>query len=231
MSNLRQLFDQTKGDIKSKCIKSALFDQSRWQIFLYPVRSVLLFLEPDLVGPHADPLAVRCVQNSGNDQYLSIYLSCEPTVAEKERALAEQPALSANDGGHAHQGGKEKERVPWRRDGKFLFTFEVRPALSRSLSAGALLIQSVLLAGPLGRPARHVQAARVGEAAHVLVPGAQLGLCQLPDAQCGASSSPALRTSRRLLTIPPLAGVLQQPQHARSSASLFSSPFLSVSSC
>ncbi|GAA5892243.1 hypothetical protein JCM8208_001491 [Rhodotorula glutinis] len=98
VGNLRQLFDQTKGDTKSKCIKSALFDQSRWQIFLYP--------------------------NSGNDQYLSIYLSCEPTFAEKERALAEQP--SANDGGHAHPGGKEKERVPWRRDGKFLFTFEVR---------------------------------------------------------------------------------------------------------
>ncbi|GAA5850768.1 hypothetical protein JCM9279_003914 [Rhodotorula babjevae] len=100
VSNLRQLFDQTKGDTKSKCIKSALFDQSRWQIFLYP--------------------------NSGNDQYLSIYLSCEPTVAEKERALAEQPSLSSADGGHAHQNGKEKERVPWRRDGKFLFTFEVR---------------------------------------------------------------------------------------------------------
>ncbi|KPV76758.1 uncharacterized protein RHOBADRAFT_51754 [Rhodotorula graminis WP1] len=100
VSNLRQLFDQTKGDTKSKCIKSALFDQSRWQIFLYP--------------------------NSGNDQYLSIYLSCEPTVAEKERALAEQPSLSANDGAHAHPGGKEKERVPWRRDGKYLFTFEVR---------------------------------------------------------------------------------------------------------
>ncbi|GAA6048051.1 hypothetical protein JCM3770_000167 [Rhodotorula araucariae] len=98
VTNLRTLFDQTKGEAKSKCIKSALFDQSRWQIFLYP--------------------------NSGHDQYVSVYLSCEPTVAEKERALAEQPALAATEG--TALAGKEKERIPWRRDGRFHFTFEVR---------------------------------------------------------------------------------------------------------
>ncbi|BGP37063.1 hypothetical protein JCM10449v2_000967 [Rhodotorula kratochvilovae] len=100
VTNLRTLFDQTKGEAKSKCIKSALFDQSRWQIFLYP--------------------------NSGHDQYVSVYLSCEPTVAEKERALAEQPALAAAESAQGAQGGKEKERIPWRRDGRFHFTFEVR---------------------------------------------------------------------------------------------------------
>lgn len=121
VTNLRQLFDQTKGDSKSKCIKSALFDQSRWQIFLYPVRPSRC-TSPT---PHTETCTMR--QNSGNDQYLSVYLSCEPTIAEKERALAEQPNQAANDGGHGQHNGKEKERIPWRRDGKFLFTFEVRP--------------------------------------------------------------------------------------------------------
>ncbi|GAA6001236.1 hypothetical protein JCM10207_007478 [Rhodosporidiobolus poonsookiae] len=104
VSNLKQLFDQTKGDLKSKCVKSSLFDNSRWQIFLYP--------------------------NSGHEQYMSLYLSCEPTAAEKERALAEQAGMVAGPNGDDGKSasGKEKEKTPWRRDGKFKFTFEVRSA-------------------------------------------------------------------------------------------------------
>ncbi|GJN87729.1 hypothetical protein Rhopal_000684-T1 [Rhodotorula paludigena] len=96
VSNLKNLFDATQGPAKSKCIK----------IFLYP--------------------------NSGHDQYISLYLSCEPTAAEKERALAEQPTAGPSTGGGGPgaatggSGGKEKDRILWRRDGKFLFTFEVR---------------------------------------------------------------------------------------------------------
>ncbi|GAA5861912.1 hypothetical protein JCM1840_006872 [Sporobolomyces johnsonii] len=104
VSNLKQLFDGTKGEAKSKCVKSALFDSSRWQIFLYP--------------------------NSGHEQYVSLYLSCEPTAAEKERGVAElstfdPPRLGA---GRDAKDGKEKEkdRIPWRRDGRFKFTFEAR---------------------------------------------------------------------------------------------------------
>ncbi|GAA5919549.1 hypothetical protein JCM1841_001004 [Sporobolomyces salmonicolor] len=104
VSNLKQLFDGTKGEAKSKCVKSALFDSSRWQIFLYP--------------------------NSGHEQYVSLYLSCEPTAAEKERGMAElstldPPRLGA---GRDAKDGKEKEkdRIPWRRDGRFKFTFEAR---------------------------------------------------------------------------------------------------------
>ncbi|BGP13051.1 hypothetical protein JCM10213v2_000970 [Rhodosporidiobolus nylandii] len=108
VSSLRTLFDQTKGEVKSKCVKSALFDNARWQIFLYP--------------------------NSGNDQYVSLYLSCEPTAAEKERALAEQASGIGGTGANSEDGrGKEKERIQWRRDGKFKFTFEVRSADRRSL--------------------------------------------------------------------------------------------------
>ncbi|BGP22026.1 hypothetical protein Rt10032_c18g6015 [Rhodotorula toruloides] len=100
VGNLKQLFDQTKGESKSRCVKSALFDNSRWQLFLYP--------------------------NSGHDNYVSLYLSCEPTQVEKERALAEPPAVGAAEGGVGAKEGKEKDRVPWRRDGKFKFTFEAR---------------------------------------------------------------------------------------------------------
>lgn len=79
----------------------------------------------------AHPVFVAA-QNSGHDQYISLYLSCEPTAAEKERALAEQPAAGPGTGGGGPgaaaggSGGKEKDRILWRRDGKFLFTFEVR---------------------------------------------------------------------------------------------------------
>lgn len=68
----------------------------------------------------------RRPQNSGHDNYVSLYLSCEPTQAEKERALAEPPSVGAADGNVAAKEGKEKDRIPWRRDGKFKFTFEVR---------------------------------------------------------------------------------------------------------
>ena len=75
VTNLRTLFDATKGDAKSKCIKvsrgprkpasfyivspwlrlccgtqSPLFDQSRWQIFLYPVR-----VTPDFAASRPGP--------------------------------------------------------------------------------------------------------------------------------------------------------------------------------
>ncbi|GAA5991610.1 hypothetical protein JCM10908_005789 [Rhodotorula pacifica] len=107
VTNLRTLFDATKGDAKSKCIKSPLFDQSRWQIFLYP--------------------------NSGHEQYVSLYLSCEPTEAEKERALSEKPDLTTTTPGVGSSdvrlgkdSGKEKDRMPWKRDGHFKFTFEAR---------------------------------------------------------------------------------------------------------
>ncbi|GAA5820780.1 hypothetical protein JCM11251_003157 [Rhodosporidiobolus azoricus] len=105
VNNLRQLFDSTKGEAKSKCVKSSLFDEGRWQIFLYP--------------------------NSGQEQYVSIYLSAEPTPAERERGLAEQAAAlpASTQGptaGAAATSGSGKEKTPWRREGHYKFTFELR---------------------------------------------------------------------------------------------------------
>ncbi|CAE7231198.1 unnamed protein product [Rhizoctonia solani] len=78
--NLKQLFENSKGEQKSKVVKSAVFGGGRWQALFYP--------------------------NSGHDGggYISLYLSCEPTVEEKEKAM----------------NGK------WQREGLYKFTFELR---------------------------------------------------------------------------------------------------------
>lgn len=75
-------------------------------------------------------------QNSGHEQYVSLYLSCEPTEAERERALSQKPDLSttlpgsgSSDARLGKDGGKEKDRMPWKRDGHFKFTFEVHRSL------------------------------------------------------------------------------------------------------
>ncbi|SCV67208.1 BQ2448_5854 [Microbotryum intermedium] len=134
VTNLKVLFESSKGDTKSKCVKvesagdcsrrfpllaqSALFDNHRWQIFLYP--------------------------NSGIEQYVSLYLSCEPTAAEKERGAAERagwsssntatgppPGLAVSGAAAGRQSGgsgalSKDVKGPWRREGNFKFTFEAR---------------------------------------------------------------------------------------------------------
>ncbi|ORY43939.1 hypothetical protein BCR35DRAFT_311190 [Leucosporidium creatinivorum] len=129
VSNLKTLFEQSKGEAKSKCVKSALFDNHRWQIFLYP--------------------------NSGHEQYCSLYLSCEPTSTEKERGLAERAGWAAAAAGReglnaglagpaapeavgvvgGTAGGRavgKDVKGPWKREGKFKFTFELRSVDRRS---------------------------------------------------------------------------------------------------
>ncbi|GAA5870533.1 hypothetical protein JCM16303_001513 [Sporobolomyces ruberrimus] len=107
VSNLKQLFDSTKGETKSKCVKSPLFDNSRWQIFLYP--------------------------NSGHEQYVSLYLSAEPTAFEKERGTSESALYDPSTKAGKDGKEKEKDKAPWRRDGKYKFTFEARD-LNRRLT-------------------------------------------------------------------------------------------------
>ncbi|KAF9505097.1 hypothetical protein BS47DRAFT_1368336 [Hydnum rufescens UP504] len=77
---LKQLFDSSKGELKSKVTKSIKFGGGRWQVLFYA--------------------------NSGHEggNFVSLYLSCEPTEEEKERAI----------------NGK------WVREGLFKFSFEVR---------------------------------------------------------------------------------------------------------
>ena len=85
--NLKQLFESSKGEQKSKVVKSAVFGGGRWQVLFYP--------------------------NSGHEGggYISLYLSCEPTADEKEKAV----------------NGK------WQREGLYKFTFELR-SINKSTS-------------------------------------------------------------------------------------------------
>ncbi|KAF8527990.1 hypothetical protein BU17DRAFT_73654 [Hysterangium stoloniferum] len=78
--DLKHLFEGSKGEAKSKVIKSVKFGGGKWQCLFYP--------------------------NSGTDggNYISLYLSCEPTLEEKENAV----------------NGK------WLREGLFKFSFELR---------------------------------------------------------------------------------------------------------
>ncbi|KAA1067341.1 hypothetical protein PGT21_001715 [Puccinia graminis f. sp. tritici] len=110
LSNLKHIFDSSKGDTKSKCVKSAFFGQGKWQVFFYP--------------------------NSGHDQYCSLYLSCQPTPEEFEKAAvyqltkhsllpssASSASLSPNS---AHLKPLDPNQVPWQREGLFKFTFEIK---------------------------------------------------------------------------------------------------------
>ncbi|KAI0755290.1 hypothetical protein C8Q80DRAFT_1144109 [Daedaleopsis nitida] len=83
LRGLKNLFDNSKGEAKSKVTKSPRFGDGRWQILFYA--------------------------NSGNvgtdgQTFVSLYLACEPTTAEKENAV----------------NGK------WSREGLFNFGFEIR---------------------------------------------------------------------------------------------------------
>ncbi|TBU26008.1 hypothetical protein BD311DRAFT_763462 [Dichomitus squalens] len=83
LRGLKNLFENSKGEAKSKVTKSPRFGDGRWQILFYA--------------------------NSGNvgsdgQTFVSLYLACEPTTAEKENAV----------------NGK------WSREGLFNFGFEIR---------------------------------------------------------------------------------------------------------
>ncbi|KAI9573542.1 hypothetical protein HD554DRAFT_2202227 [Boletus coccyginus] len=80
LRGLRSLFDASKGESKSKVTKSVKFGGGQWQILFYA--------------------------NSGTESggFVSLYLSCEPTAAEKDNAI----------------DGK------WVREGVFKFSFELR---------------------------------------------------------------------------------------------------------
>uniref|UniRef100_A0A8H8CH56 MATH domain-containing protein n=1 Tax=Psilocybe cubensis TaxID=181762 RepID=A0A8H8CH56_PSICU len=85
LSGLKSLFDSTKGDKKSKVTKSIRFGNNRWQILFYAN-----------AGPTKD--------GTEGGGFVSLYLSCEPTVEEKEASL----------------------NLRWVREGVYKFSFELR---------------------------------------------------------------------------------------------------------
>ncbi|EJT98517.1 hypothetical protein DACRYDRAFT_24540 [Dacryopinax primogenitus] len=65
LRGLKQLFDSSKGEAKSKVTRSVKFGGGRWQILFYPNSGV----------------------TSDGGGYVSLYLSCEPTAEEKAGAI------------------------------------------------------------------------------------------------------------------------------------------------
>lgn len=88
--NLKHLFDSSKGEVKSKAVKSPKFGGGRWQILFYANGGI--------------PKELPQLAESGG--YISLFLACEPTAAEREAAL--------------RNSGK------WVRDGIYKFCFELR---------------------------------------------------------------------------------------------------------
>lgn len=78
VKGLKNLFDSSRGDNKSRVTRSVRFGGGKWQILFYA--------------------------NSGDGNFVSLYLNCEPTLEEKEGA----------------PNGK------WVREGQFKFSFELR---------------------------------------------------------------------------------------------------------
>ncbi|TRM63990.1 hypothetical protein BD626DRAFT_263869 [Schizophyllum amplum] len=101
VKGLKALFDSSKGDAKSKATKSQRFGpDGRWQVLLYPNAG--------------SPFSKDGTPSSGSDGlqgFISLFLSCEPTAEEKERAAAD---------------GK------WVREGSYTFGFEMR-SLNKSV--------------------------------------------------------------------------------------------------
>ncbi|KAF9483428.1 hypothetical protein BDN70DRAFT_873937 [Pholiota conissans] len=68
LRGLKNLFDSTKGDKKSKVTKSIRFGNNQWQILFYAN-------------------AGQTKEGADTGGFVSLYLSCEPTPEEKEAAL------------------------------------------------------------------------------------------------------------------------------------------------
>ncbi|CDO70849.1 hypothetical protein BN946_scf184801.g42 [Trametes cinnabarina] len=82
LRGLKNIFESSKGEAKSKVTKSPRFGDGRWQIMFYA--------NSGIVG-------------TDGQTFVSVYLGCEPTIAEKESGV----------------NGK------WSREGLFNFSFEI----------------------------------------------------------------------------------------------------------
>ncbi|CCM02467.1 uncharacterized protein FIBRA_04566 [Fibroporia radiculosa] len=102
LKGLKDVFDASPGESKSKAIRSALFGGGRWQV-RYPQSY------PDVMTIPT-PVQVLFYANSGSNpegaSFVSLYLSCEPTLEEKAGAI----------------NGR------WSREGLYKFGFDLHDA-------------------------------------------------------------------------------------------------------
>ncbi|CAO1632995.1 unnamed protein product [Parajaminaea phylloscopi] len=137
LSNLKQIFESSRQDTKSKVIKSAPFGGGRWTVLFYA--------------------------QSGHDQYCSLYLNAEPLKTEKVHPLtaatqratpsaqgsagsganatatagtSEQSGAGGTAGGSASAPSPQAKDVGWTRKGTFRFVFTIQ-TLERSQNLGS----------------------------------------------------------------------------------------------
>ncbi|KAG6833432.1 hypothetical protein H0H87_006798 [Tephrocybe sp. NHM501043] len=75
LKGLKNLFDSSKGDTKSKTTKSMRFGDGRWQILFY--------------ANAGTTKEGSSSSSEGGGGYVSLYLSCEPTQEEKDTAVGD----------------------------------------------------------------------------------------------------------------------------------------------
>ncbi|KAF8073868.1 hypothetical protein FPV67DRAFT_1479610 [Lyophyllum atratum] len=108
LRGLKNLFDATKGESKSKVTKSVRFGGGRWQILFY-----------------ANAGTSKEGSGASENGYVSLYLSCEPTAEEKEVALG--------DGGRWVREGIYKFSFELRNIGKSIL-YNLKEAHNHSFS-------------------------------------------------------------------------------------------------
>ncbi|KAL9933115.1 hypothetical protein V8E36_007833 [Tilletia maclaganii] len=115
LTGLKQLFDSSKGDHKSKVVKSPVFGGGRWTVLFYA--------------------------QSGSDQYCSLYLNAEPLEHERINPLLTSNNASGSSSGAAGGSGSasgsgryhgnprksegNSDENLWIREGLFRFTFTI----------------------------------------------------------------------------------------------------------
>ncbi|CED83348.1 TRAF-like [Phaffia rhodozyma] len=99
LTNLKALFETSRGDSKSRVVKSVLFGGARWQLLFYPNAG------------------------GGSQDWCSLYLSCEPTLDEYDEG---PPPPTASTFGQTHTSAQSNGAgKSWSRKGVYQFKFAI----------------------------------------------------------------------------------------------------------
>ncbi|PWN27889.1 hypothetical protein BDZ90DRAFT_231662 [Jaminaea rosea] len=108
LTGLKEVFDTSKQETKSKVLKSVPFGGGRWSILFYA--------------------------QSGHDQYCSLYLNAEPLESERTTSLQGRGTPYAEGGPPRAAWSGGQSEPSWAREGKYRFNFTIqRPDKSHVL--------------------------------------------------------------------------------------------------
>ncbi|MCO5549700.1 hypothetical protein L7F22_003173 [Adiantum nelumboides] len=113
LRGLKEMFDSSKSDAKSKVIKSTPFGGGRWTVLFYA--------------------------QSGHDQFCSLYLNAEPLPHERIHPLLGNVSPNMDNVGGTAIGSSSKNKSEtglvdkWARKGLFRFTFNIQVIEDRTV--------------------------------------------------------------------------------------------------